>query len=242
MDQAAFLAARLRRRFVAMSAALAACSVLLFAAFPERRGFFLEEDRGVENLTVALFVVAAAVGLLVTRIRGWFRGLTVLPIIVLGILGALDELSFGERIVGFEPISVGRYRIDGLHDILTMAFNILTDDIERPYAIALVAAATAAVAAGAYRLRRELTDLIGRLWVFPCNRYLALSLALLALAAGLDLELYSHEWLAFFEETLELLAALALVFGARAGQLPPLAPARTPAIVVDSSARAHRPS
>ncbi|MEM7710271.1 MAG: hypothetical protein AAF264_05865 [Pseudomonadota bacterium] len=79
-----------------------------------------EEDRIVEWATVVAFAATGLFGLL-TFWRSDRRNLVLLAVALIGWLGALDELSFGERVFQFEAPRILGAKVDSAHDLLLVA-------------------------------------------------------------------------------------------------------------------------
>ena len=127
--------ARLARIVLAVATATIFCLVVLSVAVPEWRPALFEEDRGVEWGTVLCFAAAFAVGL--WRILSGNRNdlLLVLAVLASG-LAALDELSFGERFIGFDAPEVMGVKLDAVHDLLSLTKTALREATSRPYLVA----------------------------------------------------------------------------------------------------------
>ncbi len=106
-------------------------ALLVWHYFPEARNSFIKEDRAVENMTAGLFALAFIAGTYnVFRVRGAWNRIFYLPIALLGAVGFLDELSWGERISRkHAPVFVSDgVKIDGVHDAA-----VLVDRVVHPF-------------------------------------------------------------------------------------------------------------
>ena len=199
-------------------------NVLLFAAIYVRcPEILIEEDMLLENLTASTFAMAAVIGLIMAifhwRGNGRHAWLTLIVPFLAG-LAALDEISFGKReyLLTVPSLKVYAFRIDGVHDLVLLAWSILETD--KPlyltaYGIALLVAGVVAwilwrrLAIGSPKSR--LRELDPRTWV----RFLLISGCLVCVALLLDLDLVEVRFLIFVEELLEFNAAVALIFASR---------------------------
>ncbi len=157
---------------------------LLSAAWPAARPILFHEDRIVEWATVIVFF-----GAFLTAIRSWFIGprddLLVASVGGLGLLGALDEISFGERLLDLSMPVVAGVKLDAAHDLLDLARVIIRETSETPYLVAGVGtvAVLAALLGIAWLLARS-----GFRWGTRTGRIrIAMAVLLVAIAVLLDL-------------------------------------------------------
>lgn len=113
--------ASLRRGYVTCLLLLWGIGGTIFALVPVARPIFVDEDSLMETATAGLGMTTALLGLgmLLSRPAGLVGGRfwSLAGFTLLALLFMLDELSWGERIFGFEPPVVGgRKRIDSVHD------------------------------------------------------------------------------------------------------------------------------
>ena len=110
--------------FVAVSLFINGVAFIAFISAPEAgalRGYIVTEDGLVENLTAALFmgIFLFALALLRRRAnlsrpdRNWL-----ILLAALGLLGLLDEISFGARLFDLTAPLFGNTEMDSLHDVL----------------------------------------------------------------------------------------------------------------------------
>lgn len=182
------------------------------------------EDNLVENLTVVGFLLAFVAGALRVIRKGPEGRMAVALLAAIGLIGALDELSFGERLLGLAmpeaPLpgpGTGGLKIDGVHDLVDLGWRVVigleaTHGAVVPLVVTVILAVAGALA---WRQRRILAALpplaVARLgrdaWYLLC-----VFLALIALAVLIDLHLVEADfyYLYFIEELLELNASAAL--------------------------------
>ncbi|MEM7489273.1 MAG: hypothetical protein AAF390_09145 [Pseudomonadota bacterium] len=202
-------------------AAYLLCSILLVCllsavsvAFPDYREAIFEEDRAVEWATTAIFAVTGIYGIVAYR-RASEKNVVLLTVAGVGLLGTLDELSFGERILQFEAPRIMGVKFDSLHDLLLVARKLIQSiSFEYQYVIALgIALLICVVALIALRavLRRGWTLGPGILLLLPV---FAVILVVFAQMIDVDLNFIPHKVLKplYVEEALELGAGL-LLFG-----------------------------
>lgn len=114
----------------------------IFYTLPYRR-WLHGEDNVVENLSVLFFTLA----FLVATIRwiksrqsnhrlGWLPGVA-----AMGAVGALEELSYGQRVFEYSVPTIAGADFDALHDFANIAYGILKENFATNLAlIALVSA------------------------------------------------------------------------------------------------------
>ena len=187
-----------------------AALIILYAVGP--RALIFGEDRAVEMATALLFLAAFVVGILHlcrSRLRDYPILLPVAA--VLGLIGFLDETSFGARIFGWSmPAMAEGGEFDGAHDLVIVIYRLaLRAD---PMLIAAVGAGPGIVAlVFVVRWRKELHALARRISADPTYLAMALFVAGVAFASLLDLEVGILRRLGPLEEIAELDAALALL-------------------------------
>jgi hypothetical protein len=164
---------------------------------------FYEEDGFIENLTAIVFLMSGLVGLLVycRNPKGQARWIS-LCVLGIGILGFLDELSFGMRFVGWKPVPVGDSAwkpLDSIHDFGAMGLEVF---VRLPLAVTLLSVIGGAIIL-LFVSRKKLKNL------FRTSKAVAfIFVSLAAILAALVIE-ESFKLLAP-EETSELIAGLAI--------------------------------
>ncbi|WP_187969227.1 hypothetical protein [Aquibium microcysteis] len=89
--------------------------------------FVFDEERLVENLSAAIFLGG---GFYAARLWWTDTGsapldrLALAGIGVLGAIGFLDEISFGERILHYEVYEIMGIRVDGMHDLVEVVNTV----------------------------------------------------------------------------------------------------------------------
>ena len=193
---------------------LAVAAGVVAATAPSHQTVLFEEDGLVETATALTFLAAAVVGAWRLARRARARGVLLAATALAG-LATLDELSFGERLFGFEPPVVLNTRIDAVHDLFMLAKRALETSVPAPYLVAgLMLILVSGIAA---LIAHRLWQAAGR----PAPRMttglalFGLCIALIGVAQILDLKLRvtPHRTLEPFhtEEVLELAASLVLL-------------------------------
>jgi len=195
--------------FIAVTAVLRA----IWHWLPAWRLELTHEHRGVEMATIYAYLGAAFVALgAAWRQRAMPRSTVIVP--TLSVLGIMEEWSFVLRL-GLTPPRLLNVQLDSFHDLVEVAYRALTRAEYRQYAL-LATVLTGVVAVGvllsAVCGRRRIWHSLQQLpWQF-----VLLAGLLLALAALVDLGMVRIRPGAFWEETLELHAGLAMMFAALA--------------------------
>ncbi|MGH8601793.1 MAG: hypothetical protein ACREXR_03140, partial [Gammaproteobacteria bacterium] len=136
---------------------------LVFFLFPETRFRLTEEDRFVENVTVFVFlatVVTAIYGLFIGK-RRYAKSLMMLFLAV-ALFAALEEISYGERYLGFKAPRIFDYKMDTIHDFVFLFFKtikVLQEDFG-VIVFALAGGMAATFLYILYRLRVRLSSML----------------------------------------------------------------------------------
>jgi hypothetical protein len=184
----------------------------LHALAPRLRGPLFGEDRLVETATALLFLAAFIVGL-AFLIAQRSRRYRVLLLIAsgLGLLGFLDEISFGARLLGWSmPEMAGGGEFDGAHDLVILTYRLGAD--ADPIVIAAICATLVltTLLCVLYWYPR-VPSLTHRMLTDPAYVLFALFVGGVAVAAVVDLDIGFLGHLGPVEEIVELNAGLALL-------------------------------
>jgi hypothetical protein len=101
--------------------AIAAC--VAYVWFPASRDQLMRENHLVENISALTFLCVALLGFaFFLRLRRRGAGYRILLVTsVAGLLGLLEEVSFGEKIFGLPMPMIGEtQQMDGLHDLFDL--------------------------------------------------------------------------------------------------------------------------
>ncbi len=105
-------------------------AILAFISSPSSgipRGYFISEDSLVENLTAGLFFCTFLFALVLLKTRSMknkFNRKWLILLLALGLIGFLDEISFGERLLDLEMPRLGATKIDAVHDFFELGLNL----------------------------------------------------------------------------------------------------------------------
>jgi hypothetical protein len=179
---------------------------------PRLRGPLFGEDRFVETATALLFLAAFAVGLaFLIAYRPRRHRVLLLIASSLGLLGFLDEISFGARLFGWSmPEMPGGGEFDGAHDLLILAYRLGAE--ADPIVIgAICATLVLTTLLCVVHWYAQVLSLTHRALTDPAYGLFALFVGGVAVAAVLDLDIGLLRHLGPVEEIVELNAALALL-------------------------------
>jgi hypothetical protein len=197
---------RLLAFFTVVTTVLGTTIVLVFP----HRAWLLKEDKIVENLSVIFYGLAFFIAILrwakcwqSKRRSGWLPGVA-----ALGIFGALEELSYGQRIVEYSAPRLAGVEVDALHDFANVAFELL----KQVYATNATLVAT--VSAGCvglfgYAAVRYGSSTISVVRGSQPLLILTFLAFLIAAAVFIDLEIVKIAFLRIYEEIFEMNAAFA---------------------------------
>jgi hypothetical protein len=204
---------------ITLSALIDVTACLFFISNPSGgivRTYIAAEDGILENLTVVLYLLTflfALVLLGTQSIKRQFDRKWLVLLLALGLIGFLEEISYGERLLSLEMPIVYNIKIDGVHDFVDVAINLIptlvAEHLVPSLLIALGVLVMFVVAIGKYRKT---------LWnAATTGEYRELYLVmffLVGLACGaviLDSDLFPFKGDLALEECFELNFALALV-------------------------------
>lgn len=199
---------------------------ILWFFFPSTRNALVEENEFLENLTTIFYIDTFLLGLIfIAKLKDRHARKLYLIIPFLGLLAALDEISFGYRMFWFTAPLIGGVRIDSIHDIFFMFLVTLRPILKQNIIILLVilGAFVCLLLVGliwAIRHPHKVKETIQKGLkniILAFNHYPPLGFLLVAIGYGivsilLDLDIFVADFLKFFEELIEVNAALTLLF------------------------------
>ncbi len=201
----------LRGYLIFLPASLAA-AVAVYAWAPSYRELLVREDGVLENLTAVAYLCAVVLALWIRRESGRYK-LLLLGISAGALVAFLDEISFGERIFGFTMPEFRGVKLDATHDVFFLAQKGFEKLLEQSALWLLVPAVLVALSAAlAIRYRSLLGRVISAGLRQPPVVLAAVFFALAIVVTLLDLHILRTEHRSVLEETLEMNAAVALIF------------------------------
>ncbi len=97
----------------------------LYILFPTLRDNLVQEDKFLENLTALVFFQGFIVGMIgLYKFKKLPNKKLYILIPLISLLGFLDELSFGERIVNFQAPVIAGQKIDAAHDFFNLFYKV----------------------------------------------------------------------------------------------------------------------
>jgi hypothetical protein len=209
--------ARRRPRLVGLHAALTAVNLclalLVYVGVPALRPELYREGHIVETLSALLFLTGFGVGAAALHRVPAGRRIRYAAIPALGLMGFLDEMSFGAAELGFTPPRVLDVKLDGVHDILLVAEAL----IRSGPGWLLTLTATAGVGLGLLVVRRRerfLIPVLGAIRTSSTARFMAVFAVFVTIALIQDIVRIDSELRRTVEEVFEMNGGLALLFAA----------------------------
>ncbi len=205
--------------FVAASVVIDVSALLVLVSAPEAgtvRGYIVNEDSLIENLTAGIFFCAFLFALVVFTAQGnrpaaerkWL-----FLLMVLGLACFLDEISFGERLLGLTMPMLGQTKIDSMHDLIQLGIDKVPGpitDYQLQFLFLLLAVLGLFLLAALKYCKRNFSTVIAGKY-FPLTFVMVCFFGLVSLALLLDAKLFPFRGEQAVEELLELNAALALL-------------------------------
>ena len=191
---------------------LLASSFALSFIIPDFLKAISKEDHFLENLSTGLLLGTAFFGFINWKQKQAYAT-AIAVYTILAIIGFLDEVSFGQRLIGFTPPMAGGTSLDGFHDLANMFMKIISVNLEyHPNQTFIVLATLLSCflililkfRSKIYRAYKHLKEL-----KLVCVT-LSITSAII-LSQLLDLKVINLSWSTCLEEILELIAVLGLL-------------------------------
>ncbi len=176
----------------------------VYILVPELRQSFLSEDQFIENLTAALFFSAFLLGgISIARSKEKHHRVAYGAIPLMGLVGFLEELSYGERLFNINMPKMYGVKIDAVHDIFYLVYKVYCNAFLYLFLVAFCILILSIVRK--CRIKRMFEK-------YPRWRFLPFFVGFGLIALIIDLEIVTHHFLLYIEELFEMNAALALLF------------------------------
>ena len=189
---------------------------LVFAIFPRSRKQFIKENRFLEDATAYLFLLAFLVGIymiLKMRKSHFLKSYFIFPF--LGLLGYLDEISFGKKFFDIEQFpEISGVEFDGAHDIFALIYaSVFKSGSYLP--LIFICIFSLILIIGILKKIGNPILLFKKLFFkHPPFKFFIIFTLLLSVAVILDLHILGkNDYLSYVEELTEFNTALALLFG-----------------------------
>ncbi len=190
---------------------------LVYFAFPAYRGLLVDEDRLLETLSALLDLGVFIYALLLITRRA-YKGTSRAWLIFLALVGLwsfLEDVSYGQRIFGFDSPRVFGVPIDGMHDFVYVGKRYL--DILIKYQarrlLILVVVLGVVMMGLVVKYWSKILAVLGNGFRSPQYLFFIIYVLLMAPSAILDLDVFSSPLTTLIEEVFEFDASLALLFG-----------------------------
>ena len=208
-----------RMKYVKWLAVLVACVIFLYVVvytlFPDTSVYFHGEGTPVENLTAFFYLLASAFGI-ANAIRNRTLRQFSIVIAVLALVAFLDEISFGQFYLKYQPIRIGDKDIDAIHDIFGLIGKFILHGLKEDTipTLAVIGVVGILVLAFLFVYRTQLWK-----WIQVNLRTSAFVLliccaGLLFIAETIDVVFSKIEQLKMLEELFEMCASVAILFSA----------------------------
>lgn len=186
---------------------------LLYLLIPDTRGYFTREDSFMENLTVILFLESFILGFIfVFKLRKKIKQKIYSIFPLLGLIGVLDELSFGERIFNFTSPIVGEKKIDGIHDFISFFYYEILELDRRQLMVIISMLSILFVFLFKLAVRFDFLRIKNILKIDIPFKFVVFLIFFATLATFCDLDIIRFRGRVFLEELFEMNVALSLLF------------------------------
>lgn len=187
------------------------CS-LAYIFFPAWRPSLQNEGHLVENMSAALYFGSALLGFfMLLRVKEKKTRIVYLVIPFLGLMGFLEEISFGESLFNIQMPWIGDFKINSLHELIFFALWKLNKHKYDYFWLYLFLFAFFSVAAF-FIIRRYHRHFMQALKAYPSYRFVLFSIGFLFVAQIFDMHIIDLEFDVFLEELFELNGAVGLFF------------------------------
>jgi hypothetical protein len=112
--------------FIATSVLINFIHLVMYVYFLKPVNGLFQENGPIENLTAGLFLLIFLLGLVLLRnpvMKEKFARRWVLFLLIVGLLGFLDETSYGRIWIGFTDHRLGGVSIDSIHDLIEAGYK-----------------------------------------------------------------------------------------------------------------------
>ncbi len=101
---------------------------LLYFLFPKLYHFLFAEDNLVEDLTVLFYLLSFSIGIyFIVRLKEKKFRKIFIAIPLISLMGALEELSYGQRIFKLKMPYLDDVQIDAIHDFIELGHKIIVE-------------------------------------------------------------------------------------------------------------------
>jgi hypothetical protein len=184
-----------------------------YSWMPNYRGYLFREDGLIENLSAVFYLISFFLGLLFFFKSNIHRKALII-ISAVGLLGFLDELSFGERLFGFNMPQIHGVKIDAVHDFFILGCKAIKElTYSYPiYVFLFLGVGIIMVTIVTLKYSYELKETMSNIYHEPPFILALFFTTIVFSALVIDLKLVHHGALFMVEELFEMNAAIALLF------------------------------
>ena len=184
---------------------------LLFFLFPNLQNFLFNEDKLVEGLTVLFYLLSFLVGIVfIVRLKEKKYPRIYIAFPFLSLIGALEELSYGQNILKFKMPSIYGVEFDSLHDVIQLGQKIIEEHSNA--FLYLVASFCFVSLILLLKYRKYFSQIPDILRKYPPVGFFLMSLSFNASAQVFDLEHVKPLFFVALEEIFEMNGALTMIF------------------------------
>lgn len=190
-------------------------AVVVYTLFPDASAYFHGEGTLVENLTALCYLSAGVLGI-VNAVRNRTMRQLSNVIAVLALAAFLDEISFGQFYLKYQPLRIGDKNIDAIHDIFGLIGKFIIHGLKDDTipTLAVIGVVGILVLAFLFVYRAQLWK-----WAQVNLRTFAFVLliccaGLLFIAEAIDIFFSDFTDLKMLEELFEMCASAAILFSA----------------------------
>ncbi|MGD1919849.1 MAG: hypothetical protein ACFCAD_13740 [Pleurocapsa sp.] len=186
---------------------------LFYLLFPDYRTYLIKEDSLIENLSAISYLSTFFLSS-IFLFKGTQHKKPLILIAFLGLLGCLDEISFGERLFKLNMPRINGVKLDSAHDFVSIGHKEITKlaNNDPNYLFLLLGIGGIVLATVTFRYKKQLKQALSYVYYEPPFILGFLFILLLCLALLIDLGLVDYYALRAIEELFEMNAALALFF------------------------------
>jgi len=188
-------------------------SSVVYLLFPDHLNYILQEDDLVENISACFYFFSFLFAGKTYVMKNTTQNRIVKIIFILGLIGFLEEISYGERVFGLFMPHIAGVKIDAAHDLVKLVY-IKIKDFKFLHNIYLYLIISIFVGIILVSLRNFLVmEIMPKLMRKPPYMFLLIFAILLLLSQLVDIRppVY-HQAIYVMEEVLEMNASIALFF------------------------------
>ena len=186
---------------------------LLYFLFPKLYHFLFAEDNLVEDLTVLFYLLSFLIGIyFIVRLKEKKHRKIYIAIPFVSLIGALEELSYGQRIFKLKMPYLYDVRIDALHDFIELGHKIIVEQGNTLLYFLLSAIFCFISIVVFLKYRKYFSQIPDMLRKYPLFGFFLISLSFNLNAQVFDLDLVKPLFFEALEEVFEMNGALTMLF------------------------------